>query len=122
MNTEMQLFNIYPLTTGGTVFVGKPKHELPGIIITRHYYMATLIVDGSIYQEDIKIMGSSVPETAPQGQRTLGTRDKVDLDIEFVKSHDCRLILIDRLTTEVLTEEEYRELISITLNELKTTN
>ncbi len=122
MNTEMQLFDIHPLPSGGTVFVGTPKHELPGIIIPSRYYMATLVVDGSIYQEDIKIMGSSIPETAPHGQRTLGTKDKVNLDIEFVKRHDCRLILIDRLATEVLTEEEYRELILITLNELKTTN
>jgi hypothetical protein len=118
----MQLFDIYPLPSGGTVFVGKPKHELPGIIITRRYYMATLIVDGIIYQENIKILGSSIPETAPPGQRTIGTKDKVDLDAEFVKNHDCRLILIDHLTIEALTGEEYQELILITLNELKTTN
>jgi hypothetical protein len=122
MNTEMQLFDIHPIRTGGTAFIGTPKHKLPGLITSNRPYMATLIVDGDIYQENIKIIGSTIPEMAPDGQRTIGTRDKVDLDAEFVKKHDCRLILIDQLTIEVLTKEEYKELILAKLDEIKMTS
>jgi hypothetical protein len=122
MNTEMQLFDIYRIPTGGKAFIGTPKHELPVIISSSRPYKATLIVDGDVYQENIKIIGSTIPEMAPDGQRTIGTKDKVDLDAEFVKKHDCRLILIDQLTIEVLTKEEYQELILATLDEIKMTS
>jgi hypothetical protein len=95
MNTEMQLLDIFHLANGLTAFGGKLKDEVR-IVTPNNPYIATLIVDGNIYQENIQITGEGM-RGHPDAGRTISTKDRVDLDREFVKHHDCRLILTKQI-------------------------
>lgn len=92
MDVYMQIVDIFHLLIGGTTFAGKITQEIPPI--GKNQYMATLIVDGSIYQENIHISGEWLSRH-PDGFRAILTIEIINLTSDFVKDHDCQLILIE---------------------------
>jgi hypothetical protein len=92
MDVYMQIVDIFYLLIGGTTFAGKIPQEIP--LIGKNHYMATLIVDSSIYQENIHIAGEWISRH-PDGSRAISTIEVIDLTSDFVKDHDCQLILTE---------------------------
>ncbi len=92
MDVYMQIVDIFHLLIGGTTFAGKIPQEIP--LIGKSQYVANLIVDGSIYQENIHIAGEWIGRH-PDGFRAISTIEVIDLTSDFVKDHDCQLILIE---------------------------
>jgi hypothetical protein len=93
MDIYMQIVDIFHLSISGTTFAGKISEEIP--LICKNQYMANLIVDGSIYQENIHIAGEWISRH-PDGSRAISTIEVIDLTSDFIKDHDCQLILIER--------------------------
>lgn len=91
----MQLVDIFHLSTGDIVFAGRFSEEIP-VIRNRNKYMANLVVNGSLYQENIQITGEMSGGRHPDGYRAIATIEEVDLSSEFIKTHDCQLILLER--------------------------
>ena len=89
----MQIVDIFHLSIGGTTFCGKIPQEIP--LIHKGQYMANLIVDGSIYQENIHITGEWVGGRHSDGFRAILTIEVIDLTSDFVKDHNCQLILLN---------------------------
>ena len=95
VNIQFQIVDIFHLSTGYTIFVGAFAEEIP-TITSNYKYMATLIVDSSIYQKNIYITGEMIGGRHPERYRGITTLQKVDLSNEFITSHDCKLILVRR--------------------------
>jgi hypothetical protein len=94
MNTQMKMFDIFHFQTGETIFAGKLSEEIP-IITSKSKYLGNLIVDGSIYQQNIKIIGEMIGGRHPDGYRSFITMETVEINSDFVKNHDCQLVLIE---------------------------
>jgi hypothetical protein len=94
MNTQMKILNIFHFQTGETIFAGKLSEEIP-IIRIKTKYVADLIVDDQIYQQNIKINGEMVADRNPHGYRAMITMEKIEINSDFVKNHDCQLVLIE---------------------------
>jgi hypothetical protein len=92
MDIHMQIVDIFHLSISGTTFAGKITQGTP--LIGKNQYMANLIVDGSIYQENIHIAGEWISRH-PDGYRAISTIEVIDLTSDFVKDHDCQLILTE---------------------------
>jgi hypothetical protein len=88
----MQIVDIFHFSVGGTTFAGKISQEIP--LIGTSQYMANLIVDGSIYQENIHIAGEWIGRH-PDGSRAISTIEVINLTSDFVKNHDCQLLLFE---------------------------
>ena len=93
MNIQMQIFEIFHLSRGEVVFVGKLNQETP--VITRNWkYTATLIVNDLVYLENIDITGERIGGRNPERYRSISTMTKIDLNADFIHSNDCKLILV----------------------------
>ena len=89
----MQIVDIFHLSIGGTTFAGNISQEIP--LIGKNQYVANLIVDGSIYRESIHITGEWLRGIRPDGRRAILTTEVIDLTSNFVKNHDCQLVLLE---------------------------
>ena len=93
--SKMQLDDIFHLQNGDTIFAGKFRTEI-ATISKKGQYIVKLIIDGITSQENIEITGEMTGGRHPYGHRGIVTMDKVDLNSEFVKSHNCKIILVER--------------------------
>ena len=89
----MQIVDIFHLSMGGTTLVGNISREIP--LIDKNQYMANLVIDGSIYQDNIHIAGEWLGRSYPDRHRAILTTEVIDLTSDFIKSHDCQLVLIE---------------------------
>jgi hypothetical protein len=89
MNLEMKIFDVFHLSFGYSVFVGKFMREEPRRI--NNNYTANLIVDGNVYLEDIRI-GSRMMGISPDGHIGISTVSIVDVTSEFIGDRDCYLL------------------------------
>ena len=55
MNNRMEIFDIFNFKTGETILVGKLSEEIP-LIKSDSKYVADLIVDGTVYKQNIQIV------------------------------------------------------------------
>jgi hypothetical protein len=94
MNNQMDICDIFYFKTGETIFAGKLSEEIP-VITSKDKYTASLIVDGITYQQNINISGEMIGGGHPKGHRAISTMDKLDINSEFVKNHNCKLVLIE---------------------------
>ena len=97
MTYSMKIFDIFHLAMGGTTLAGKLSEQI-SIITTKNKYIADLIVDGSIYQQNIHIIGEWMGCRTPDGYRAISTPEIINLDYDFIKSHDCQLLLFKEST------------------------
>jgi hypothetical protein len=89
MSFEMNIMDIFHLSSGLTVFSG-PIIGTTELIRGKHG--AKLLIDGLFYQ-NIEVNGESVFDRKhPEGHRAISTLDKVPLTSEFVKEHSCVLV------------------------------
>jgi hypothetical protein len=92
MSFEMNIMDIFHLSSGLTVFAGPVVGTTESI---RGNHDAKLLVDGSLYQ-NIEVNGESVFDRKhPEGHRAISTLDKVPLTSKFVKEHCCVLLSKD---------------------------
>jgi hypothetical protein len=89
MNIEMKIFDVFHLSFGYSVFVGKFMGEEPRRI--NNNYTANLIVDGNVCLEDIPI-GGRMMGISPDGQIGIGTVAIVDVTSDFIRDRDCSLL------------------------------
>ncbi len=88
MNIEMKIFDVFHLSFGYSVFVGKFMGEVPRRI--NNNYTGNLIVDGNVYLQDIQI-GSRMMGISPDGHIGIGMLAIVDVTSEFIRDRDCYL-------------------------------
>ena len=93
MDIHIKIADIFHLSIGGTTFAGNISQEIP--LIGKNQYMANLVIDGSIYQENIHIAGEWLGGSHPDRHRAILTTEVIDLTSDFIKSHDCQLVLIE---------------------------
>jgi hypothetical protein len=90
----MEIFEIFHFQNGWVIFGGKLSKEIP-LITNKRKYIANLIVDGTIYQQNIPITGEMMGGRHPDGHRAITTTEEVKISREFVKDHHCQLILTE---------------------------
>jgi hypothetical protein len=95
----MEIFDIFHLQNGWVVFAGKLPEEID-LTTSRRKYTANLIVDGTIYQQNIQITGEMMGGMHPDGHRGITTKEEVKINSEFVKNHHCQLILAEVTPTQ----------------------
>jgi hypothetical protein len=89
MNIEMRIFDVFHLSFGYSVFVGKFISEDPHSI---NNWIANLIVDGELYLEDISI-GGRMMGISPDGHIGIATVEIIDVTSELIRDRDCYLLL-----------------------------
>jgi hypothetical protein len=99
MNIEMEIFDVFHLSFGYSVFVGKFSGEEPRQI--KNNYTADLIVDGNVYLEDMPI-GGRMMGISPDGQIGISTVKIVDVTSRFIRDRDCYLLFREIRTPEII--------------------
>jgi hypothetical protein len=91
MDFEMRIADVFKLSSGYIIFVGK-------IVGTNNLIKsgqkAKLLVDDLFYQ-CIEIHGEwKANSVHPQGYRSISTLEAVEITSEFVKDHNCVLVSV----------------------------
>jgi hypothetical protein len=94
MNNQMKICDVFRFKSGEIIFVGSLSKEIP-LIKNKDMYVANLIIDGEIYQQNIKINGEMTGGKHPDGHRALATIENLEISSEFIKNHNCQLVLIE---------------------------
>jgi hypothetical protein len=91
MSIEIKIIDVFHLSFGYSVFAGKFIGEEPRYL--SNGYIADLIIDGSIYLQNIKIGGRMMGRTHPDGYIGIATVKHVSVTSEFIRDRDCYLCL-----------------------------
>jgi hypothetical protein len=94
MNNQMEICDIFHFQTGETIFVGNLPKEIP-LIRSKSMYIANLIVDGKIHKQNIQITGEMTGGKHPDGYRAIATMENLEINSEFIKNHNCQLVLVE---------------------------
>jgi hypothetical protein len=95
MSISMKIIAIFNLQIANTVFVGKLSEEIP-VIRDKNKYVANFMVDNTIYQQNLQITGEMIGGRSPNEYRSIVTKEKLEINAEFINNHDCQLVLIER--------------------------
>jgi hypothetical protein len=68
MSISMKVIGIFHLQIANTVFVGKLSKEIP-VIRNKNKYVANLMVDDTIYQQNLQITGEMIGGRSPDEYR-----------------------------------------------------